>query len=69
MTLVDHAEPITFGDLATRFIEQGMTKHNYRRRFHLPLSFDDIMCPKFASEIVGYRQLIAYVNKKRSRTP
>jgi hypothetical protein len=65
MTLVDHAEPLTFRQLAHRFTKQGMTKENYRRRFHLPLSFDDIMSPKLASEIVGYRPLVDWFHHAR----
>jgi hypothetical protein len=69
MTLVDHAEPLTFGELAARFTKLGMTQEKYTRRFNLPLSYADILNPALADEIVGYRQLIAYGNKKQSRTP
>jgi hypothetical protein len=64
-TLVDHAEPLTFAQLANRFEKLGMTKDNYRRRFHLPLSFEDITSPTFASEIVGYRPLIDWFHHAR----
>jgi len=67
-TLVDNAAPVTFGQLAARFSARGLTAAAYQS-FHLPLSFEDITNPALADEIVGYRQLIAYVNKKRSRTP
>jgi hypothetical protein len=59
-TLVDNSAPITFAQLAHRFTKLGMTKENYRRRFHLPLSFEDILNPALADEIVGYRSLITY---------
>jgi len=55
---IDNAAPITFMELAHRFTKQGMTADAYRRRFKLPLSFADIVNPKFASEIVGYCSLI-----------
>jgi hypothetical protein len=60
MTLVDNAPPITFADLARRFAKLGLTADAYRRRFKLPLAFADIVNPKLASEIVGYRPLITW---------
>jgi hypothetical protein len=58
--LVDHAAPVTFAQLATRFNKLGMTQEKYQRRFNLPLSYADIVNPALADEIVAYRQLIAY---------
>jgi hypothetical protein len=57
--LVDSAAPITFGQLAARFAERGMTKETYAA-FRLPLSFEDITNPALADEIVAYRRLITY---------
>jgi hypothetical protein len=64
MTLVDNAPPITFSQLAHRFKKFGMTAEKYRRLFHIPLSFEDITSPRFASEIVGYRKLTQWFNAK-----
>jgi hypothetical protein len=60
-TLVDNTAPITFAQLATRFTERGMTKEKYQA-FGLPLSFEDVVNPALADEIVGYRPLINYCN-------
>jgi hypothetical protein len=61
MTLVDHAPPLSFGELAARFNKLGMTQEKYQA-FNLPLSFEDILNPSLADEIVAYRSLIAYFN-------
>jgi hypothetical protein len=61
---VDNAPPITFGQLAHRFRKLGVTTESYRRRFRLPLSFEDILNPRLASEIVGYRNLIGLVSPR-----
>jgi hypothetical protein len=60
-TLVDNAEPVTFGQLAARFSARGLTAAAYQH-FNLPLSFNDIMDPNLADEIVGYRALIDWFN-------
>jgi hypothetical protein len=63
---VDNAPPITFADLSRRFTKLGMTADAYRRRFKLPLSFEDIINPAFRNEIVGYRPLIEWFHRGRA---
>jgi hypothetical protein len=67
MTLVDHAEPLTFEELAARFNKLGMTPEKYKA-FKLPLSFEDITNPALSSEIVGYRRLLALYAHGRRRS-
>jgi hypothetical protein len=60
-TLVDGNPPVTFGQLATAFKARGLTREQYAA-FGLPLSYDDILNPHLADELVAYRRLIALIN-------
>ena len=64
-TLVDNAAPITFGQLAHRFHESGLTATAYQS-FRVPLSFEDVTNPALADEIVGYRNLVVWFNSPLS---
>jgi hypothetical protein len=59
MTLVDNAPPLSFGELAARFADRGMTRAAYQT-FNLPLTYEDLTDPDLADEIVGYRALVRW---------
>ena len=63
---VDNTPALTFEGLVHRFARLGMTAESYRRRFKLPLSFEDITNPKNAAEIVAYRPLIEWFHHGRT---